>query len=82
MKNENNEDREKRLTEHFDDRFQGLDEWPTERLLSAILEDQIKAVRAMRAAVPDIETAVTEAAKRLEGTKGRLVYIGAGTPAR
>lgn len=82
MKNKNNEDREKRLTEQFDDRFQGLDEWPTERLLSTILEDQIKAVQAMRVAVPDIEAAVTEAAKRLEGTKGRLVYIGAGTPAR
>ena len=82
MNNKKNDDREKRLTEQFDDRFKGLDEWPTKRLLSTILEDQIKAVDAMRSAVPAIDRAVIEASLRLSGTKGRLVYIGAGTPAR
>ncbi|MCB9991289.1 MAG: N-acetylmuramic acid 6-phosphate etherase [Rhodospirillales bacterium] len=71
-----------RITEQFNDRFRGMDEWPVDQVLSRILEDQIRAVQAVRAAVPQIDAAVREAARRLQGTDGRLIYIGAGTPAR
>lgn len=82
MNNKKNNDGEKRLTEQFDDRFKGFDEWSNKRILSTILDDQIKAVQAMRDAIPSLDKAVMEAAKRLQATKGRIVYIGAGTPAR
>lgn len=78
----NDPDRESRITEQFNARFKGMDEWPSARVLSSILDDQLQAVKAIGLALPQIDAAVREAAARLKGTSGRLVYIGAGTPAR
>jgi N-acetylmuramic acid 6-phosphate etherase len=70
-------------TEAADDRFRGIDGWPGERILGAILDSQEEAVGAVRAAIPVLEAAAEEAARRLgQGGQGRLIYIGAGTPAR
>ncbi|MBU0800720.1 MAG: N-acetylmuramic acid 6-phosphate etherase [Alphaproteobacteria bacterium] len=69
-------------TETADDRFKGIDQWPGDQVLLAVIESQEKSVTAVRAAIPMMAAAADEAAKRLRGTQGRLVYIGAGTPAR
>jgi N-acetylmuramic acid 6-phosphate etherase len=69
-------------TETADSRFKGIDQWPGDQVLLAIIESQEKSVTAARAAIPVMAAAAEEAANRLRGSKGRLVYIGAGTPAR
>jgi len=68
-------------TERPNPRFSGLDEWPARDTLDALLEGQLAAVAAVRAARPAIESAATAMEFRLrEG--GRLVYAGAGTSGR
>jgi len=71
-----------RITERANARFKGVDQWPTEDFLSMMLEEQIKAVMAIRDALPQITTFVDQAASRLKNGKGRIIYIGAGTPIR
>ena len=58
-----------------------LDLYATPDLVSALIEDQIHAVNAVRAAGADLARAVDAAvARMLEG--GRLIYVGAGTSGR
>lgn len=68
-------------TETVSPRYAELDAWPVADMLSAMLQAQMEAVAAVRAALPAIETAVSAAATRLQ-TRGRLVYVGAGTSGR
>nr|WP_314544992.1 N-acetylmuramic acid 6-phosphate etherase [uncultured Massilia sp.] len=58
-----------------------LDQYPTTELVNALVDDQFKAVEAVRAAAPRIAAAVTAALPRMEAG-GRLVYVGAGTSGR
>lgn len=70
-------------TELFDDRFRGLESWDDARIMQAILEGQEAAVRAVRGALPALTAAGAAAAGRLRAHEnGRLIYVGAGTPAR
>ena len=58
-----------------------LDQYPTDRLIHALVDDQFNAVEAVRAACGQLTKAVDAAAARLiEG--GRLIYVGAGTSGR
>lgn len=68
-------------TESYDSRYETLDLWPTDTLLEALLESQLGAVSAIKAAVPDLEQAITAALPRLQ-RGGRLFYVGAGTSGR
>ena len=68
-------------TEHASARYIDIDAWPTADALEAMLEGQMAAVAAVRAALPAIAAAVDDAAAKLGGA-GRLVYVGAGTSGR
>ncbi|HEY1149537.1 MAG TPA: N-acetylmuramic acid 6-phosphate etherase [Pseudoduganella sp.] len=59
----------------------GLDQYPTEQLVSAFVDDQLNAVEAGRKAAPAIAKAITAAVPRIEAG-GRLLYVGAGTSGR
>jgi N-acetylmuramic acid 6-phosphate etherase len=68
-------------TETVSPRYADLDAWPSLEALHAMLEGQMSAVAAVRAALPAIAAAGEAAVQRLaEG--GRLVYAGAGTSGR
>jgi N-acetylmuramic acid 6-phosphate etherase len=58
-----------------------LDQYPTQELVNVLVDDQIKAVNAVRAASNRIAAAVTAALPRVEAG-GRLIYVGAGTSGR
>lgn len=58
-----------------------LDEYPTAELVKVLVDDQMKAVDAVRAAAPRIAAAVAAAVPRVEAG-GRLIYVGAGTSGR
>jgi N-acetylmuramic acid 6-phosphate etherase len=58
-----------------------LDLYPTDQLVNALVDDQVAAVSAVRAASAQLAQAVDLAALRLKGG-GRLIYVGAGTSGR
>ena len=58
-----------------------LDQYPTTELVNVFVDDQVKAVEAVRAAAPRIAAAITAALPRIEAG-GRLIYVGAGTSGR
>jgi N-acetylmuramic acid 6-phosphate etherase len=58
-----------------------LDQYPTAELINVLVDDQMNAVNAVRAAAPRIAAAVAAALPRMEAG-GRLVYVGAGTSGR
>ncbi|WP_313703056.1 N-acetylmuramic acid 6-phosphate etherase [Massilia sp.] len=58
-----------------------LDQYPTTELVNALVDDQLNAVNAVRAAAPRLAAAVAAALPRVEAG-GRLVYVGAGTSGR
>jgi N-acetylmuramic acid 6-phosphate etherase len=58
-----------------------LDQYATDALVSAFVDDQINAVNAVRAAGGDLARAVEAALPRIRAG-GRLVYAGAGTSGR
>ncbi|MCG0995096.1 N-acetylmuramic acid 6-phosphate etherase [Acetobacter indonesiensis] len=68
-------------TETYDSRYEALDVWPTGTMLEALLESQLSAVSAVKAALPGMEAAITAALPRLQ-RGGRLFYVGAGTSGR
>jgi N-acetylmuramic acid 6-phosphate etherase len=68
-------------TESADKRFVNLDAWPLADALAAMWQGQVRAVAAVRPALPAIAVAVAAAAEAL-GARGRLVYVGAGTSGR
>ena len=58
-----------------------LDQYPTVELVNVLVDDQFRAVEAVRAAAPRLAAAVTAALPRMQAG-GRLVYVGAGTSGR
>ena len=68
-------------TETPDQQHAELDQYPTAELVNTLVDDQINAVNAVRAAAPRIAAAVTAALPRIEAG-GRLIYVGAGTSGR
>ena len=68
-------------TETPDQRHADLDLYPTEELVAVLIDDQLNAVNAVRAAAPAITRAVASALARIEAG-GRLMYVGAGTSGR
>lgn len=69
-------------TEWVSPRYAELDAWPTIEAVRAMLEGQLAAAAAVLPQAEAIAIAADEAAARLSGSKGRLVYIGAGTSGR
>ena len=67
-----------RLTETVSQSASGIDTWPDQRILSALLGGQERAVAAVQAALPDLALAADLAAGAL-GRGGRLIYVGAGS---
>jgi len=68
-------------TEHASARYSGLDLWNPDEILDALIESQLAAVAATRAARPALERAALAMEARLRH-RGRLVYAGAGTSGR
>lgn len=61
--------------------YAGIDTWEDQRILSALVEAQERAIAAVCAASPRIAEAATLLAGRL-ARGGRLIYAGAGTSIR
>jgi N-acetylmuramic acid 6-phosphate etherase len=68
-------------TERSCPRFSGIDTWEPREALDAMIEAQLAAVAAVRAARGAIADAAAAMEDRL-GEKGRLIYAGAGTSGR
>ncbi|HEY2775605.1 MAG TPA: N-acetylmuramic acid 6-phosphate etherase [Candidatus Binatia bacterium] len=69
-------------TEDISARFADLDLWTTHDAVQAMLEDQLAAVAAVQSQSSTIAEAAEDAAERLSGSQGRLIYVGAGTSGR
>jgi len=67
-------------TEIAEARYSGLDTWQDDAILSALLEGQKRALACVDAAIPALARAARLAAEKLQAG-GRLVYLGAGSPA-
>lgn len=67
-------------TEIADARYVGLDTWQDDDILAALLDGQKRALESVTAAIPALARAARLAVERLEAG-GRLVYLGAGSPA-
>jgi N-acetylmuramic acid 6-phosphate etherase len=67
-----------RLTETVSTSAAGIDTWPDQRILSALLGGQERAIAAVGAALPDLVRAAELAAVALS-RGGRLIYVGAGS---
>ena len=61
--------------------YRGLDTWPDDRILDALVAGQERAIAAVRQAAPAIAEAATVLARRI-AAGGRLAYAGAGTSIR
>src|SRR5262252_9228836 len=70
-----------RHTERVSSRYSGLDAWNPDEILDALMEAQLAAVAAARAARPALERAALAMESRLR-YRGRLIYAGAGTSGR
>jgi N-acetylmuramic acid 6-phosphate etherase len=68
-------------TERASPRYAHIDLWEPVDILHAMIEGQMAAVAAVRAALPAIEQAALAAEVRLKDS-GRLIYVGAGTSGR
>jgi N-acetylmuramic acid 6-phosphate etherase len=68
-------------TETPDSRHADLDLYPTDELVAVLVDDQLGAVNAVRAAASSIARAVAAAVPRI-AAGGRLIYVGAGTSGR
>ncbi|MDJ0824407.1 MAG: N-acetylmuramic acid 6-phosphate etherase [Rhodobacter sp.] len=67
-------------TEDVHDKARGLDARPDAEVLGILLDGQIAALQAVRAALPEIAAGAEVMAETLRGG-GRLVYAGAGSSA-
>lgn len=67
-----------RQTEVISAAAAGLDSWPEQRILAALLDGQERGIAAVSAAFADIAKAADLVASIL-GKGGRLVYVGAGS---
>jgi N-acetylmuramic acid 6-phosphate etherase len=68
-------------TERASPRYSDIDLWEPRDILDCLIESQMAAVAAVRAALPKIEVAAAAVENRLRGG-GRLIYVGAGTSGR
>ncbi|MEO7496354.1 MAG: N-acetylmuramic acid 6-phosphate etherase [Massilia sp.] len=68
-------------TETFAQQHAQLDQYSTDKLVTVLVDDQLKAVSAVHAAAAQIAAAVDAAVPRMQAG-GRLVYVGAGTSGR
>ncbi len=68
-------------TETPDPQHAELDQYSTVQLVNVLVDDQLGAVNAVRAAAGRIADAVSAAVPRIEAG-GRLMYVGAGTSGR
>jgi N-acetylmuramic acid 6-phosphate etherase len=68
-------------TEQASPRYADIDVWAPADVLHAMIEGQMAAVAAVRAALPAIEQAALATESRLR-QGGRLIYAGAGTSGR
>ena len=68
-------------TETASPRFADIENWPTADLVDGMIEGQLAAIAAVRAAQPAIIRAIEAATPRLS-QGGRLIYAGAGTSGR
>lgn len=68
-------------TESASPRFADIESWSAEDLVDGIVEGQLAAIAAVRAARPALARAIEAAAQRL-ARGGRLIYAGAGTSGR
>jgi len=69
------------MTESISEKYAGLDSWPLEKSIKALIDSNQNAVRA----VDKARDSITQAAKGIEkqlAKGGRLVYLGAGTSGR
>lgn len=64
--------------------YRGIDEWTDTQVLVAILAAQEKSIKSIYDVIPVMAQAASQAALRLKNAAqgGRIIYIGAGTPAR
>ena len=69
-------------TEGVNPEFDGFDTASVETQLTWLLNSQKRAVAAVEQTLPDIAKAVRQAAQRLRGSSGRLIYCGAGCSIR
>jgi N-acetylmuramic acid 6-phosphate etherase len=69
-------------TEDISARFADLDLWATHEAVQAMLEGQLAAAAAVQSQAERIARAAEDAAARLKGPNGRLIYVGAGTSGR
>ena len=65
-------------TEIASPRYRALDTWDDADILTALLEGQLNAIAAVRAALPQLQQAAAAIVARLQNPRSRLVYIGAG----
>ncbi|KPQ08365.1 MAG: N-acetylmuramic acid 6-phosphate etherase MurQ [Rhodobacteraceae bacterium HLUCCA12] len=68
-------------TESAATRYAGVETWPTEDMVTTMIEGQLAAVAALQGAAGALATAIDAVAARLR-TGGRLIYLGAGTSGR
>lgn len=68
-------------TERASPRYSDIDLWEPSEILHAMVEGQMAAVAAVRAALSAIEQAAGAMERQLRG-EGRLIYVGAGTSGR
>jgi N-acetylmuramic acid 6-phosphate etherase len=68
-------------TERASPRYSAIDTWPAGDILDALIEAQLGAVAAVRAARPALERTALAMEGRLR-YRGRLIYVGAGTSGR
>lgn len=68
-------------TERASPRYSDIDLWDPPDILDAMVEGQLSAVAAVRAALPQIALAAGATETRLRDG-GRLIYVGAGTSGR
>lgn len=69
------------MTEGVAQRYQDLDLWPAEEVLEVLFEAQLRALSALKPALPALKEGAVAAAKRLR-KGGVLAYAGAGTSGR
>ena len=69
-------------TEAVSPRYEALDTWPTADVVAAVTEGQLSAVAAVAAAREALAAAAEAAVGRLDGSAGRIVYVGAGASGR
>ena len=68
-------------TETAATRFAGVEQWPVEDMVGAMIEGQMAAVASLQAVAGAIASAIEAAVPRLQAG-GRLIWLGAGTSGR